>query len=158
MIPAAWIYFMQFELWSPQLHQHLYPHLTHHLNNITYPLTPDLHWHQYLHLCDLFWLLDSSNLYKWMTSSLWTCYPYTTTLQCSVLQCFDAGWAMGIWPVKKLCGWMLAWLFVWGEVQICIWPRWCHCHSLTPGNPDWFWFYLSGPGSIRRSQTKSREL
>jgi len=26
---------------------------------------------------------------------------------------------------------MLAWLSVWGEVQICIWPSWCHCHSLS---------------------------
>jgi len=44
---------------------------------------------------------------------------------------------------------MLTWLSVWGEVQICIWPSWCHCHSLSlaPGNPDWFWFYLSGTGS-----------
>jgi len=35
---------------------------------------------------------------------------------------------------------MLAWLSVWGEVQICIWPSWCHCHSLSlaPVNPDWF--------------------
>jgi len=33
-----------------------------------------------------------------------------------------------------------------GEVQICIWPSWCHCHSLSldPVNPDWF--YLSGTG------------
>jgi len=36
-----------------------------------------------------------------------------------------------------------------GEVQICIWPSWCHCHSLSlaPVNPDWF--YLSGTGSPR---------
>jgi len=36
---------------------------------------------------------------------------------------------------------------VWGEVQICIWPSWCHCHSLSlaPVNPHWF--YLSGTGS-----------
>jgi len=42
-----------------------------------------------------------------------------------------------------------AWLSVWGEVQICIWPSWSHCHSLSlaPGYPDWFWFYLSGTGS-----------
>ena len=26
---------------------------------------------------------------------------------------------------------MLAWLSVWSEVQICIWPSWCHCHSLS---------------------------
>ena len=25
---------------------------------------------------------------------------------------------------------MLAWLSVWSEVQTCIWPSWCHCHSL----------------------------
>ena len=24
----------------------------------------------------------------------------------------------------------LAWLSVWSEVQTCIWPSWCHCHSL----------------------------
>jgi len=45
---------------------------------------------------------------------------------------------------KKLSGRMLAWLSFWGEVQICIWPSWCHCHSLSlaPVNPDWF--YLPG--------------
>ena len=37
----------------------------------------------------------------------------------------------GIWPVKKLSGGMLAWLSVWSEVQTCIWPSWCHCHSLS---------------------------
>jgi len=33
---------------------------------------------------------------------------------------------------------------VWIKVQICIWPSWCHFHSLflAPINPDWF--YLSG--------------
>jgi len=49
---------------------------------------------------------------------------------------------------KKLSGGMLAWLSVWGKVQICIWPSWCHCHrhSLTPVNPP-DWIYLSGTGS-----------
>jgi len=39
---------------------------------------------------------------------------------------------------------MLAWLSVWGELQISIWPSRCHCHSLSlaPVNPDWF--YLPG--------------
>jgi len=31
---------------------------------------------------------------------------------------------------KKLSGGVLAWLSVWDEVQIYIWPSWCHCHSL----------------------------
>ena len=26
---------------------------------------------------------------------------------------------------------MLAWLSVWSEVQTCIRPSWCHCHSLS---------------------------
>jgi len=39
-----------------------------------------------------------------------------------------------------LSGGMLAWLSVLGEVQICIWLSWCHCHSLTLAsvNTDWF--------------------
>ena len=47
---------------------------------------------------------------------------------------------------KKLSGVVLAWLSVWSEVQTCIWPSWCHCHSwfskiqivftlLVPGYP-----------------------
>ena len=36
-----------------------------------------------------------------------------------------------IWPVKKLSGEVLAWLFIWSEVQmICIWSSWCHCHPV----------------------------
>ena len=26
---------------------------------------------------------------------------------------------------------MLAWLSAWSEEQTCIWPSWCHCHSLS---------------------------
>ena len=33
---------------------------------------------------------------------------------------------------KKLSGGVLAWLSVWSEVQTCIWPSRCHCHSLSP--------------------------
>jgi len=41
---------------------------------------------------------------------------------------FDTvGWA----ACKKLSGGVLAWLSVWREVQTCIWPSWCHCHSLS---------------------------
>jgi len=32
---------------------------------------------------------------------------------------------------KKLSARVLAWLFVWSDVQICIWPSCCHCHSLS---------------------------
>ena len=38
------------------------------------------------------------------------------------------GWQEGHPACKKLSGGVLAWLSVWGEVQICIWPSRCHCH------------------------------
>jgi len=41
---------------------------------------------------------------------------------------------------------MLAWLSVWSEVQTCIRPSWCHCHSLSLASvksrlvlPFWHW-------------------
>ena len=47
-----------------------------------------------------------------------------------VWRCWLGG-RKGIWPVKKLSGGVLAWLSVWSKVQTCIWPSWCHCHSLS---------------------------
>jgi len=35
---------------------------------------------------------------------------------------------------KKLSGGVLAWLSLWSEMQTCIWPSWCHCHSLFLGS------------------------
>jgi len=32
---------------------------------------------------------------------------------------------------KKQSAGVLAWLSVWSEVHNCIWPSWCHCHSLS---------------------------
>ena len=32
---------------------------------------------------------------------------------------------------KKQSGGVLVWLSVWSKVQTCIWPSWCHCHSLS---------------------------
>jgi len=62
-----------------------------------------------------------------------------------------AEWQEGHPTCKKLSGWVLAWLSVCGEVQICIWPGWCDCHSLSlaPENPDKsrlvspFWYRLT---------------
>jgi len=48
---------------------------------------------------------------------------------------------------KNLSCRMLAWLSVWAEVQICIWPSWCHCHSLSLAAVNPHWFYLSGTSS-----------
>jgi len=56
------------------------------------------------------------------------------------------GWQEGHPTCKKLSGGMLPWLSAWVEVQICMWPSRCNCHSLSlaPVNPDWF--YLSDAG------------
>ena len=54
------------------------------------------------------------------------------TLPSVLWRCWLGG-RKGIWPVKN---WVvgcwhgyLSWL--WSEVQTCIWPSWCHCHSLS---------------------------
>ena len=49
---------------------------------------------------------------------------------------------------NKLSGGVLAWLSVWSEVQTCILPSWCHCHSLSLASVKsrWvlpFWYRLS---------------
>ena len=57
----------------------------------------------------------------WVPSVLWRCWLGGTA----------AGRASGLY---KLSGGVLAsvaWLSVWSEVQTCIWPSWCHCHSLS---------------------------
>ena len=41
------------------------------------------------------------------------------------------GWQEGHPACKKLSGGLLAWLSVLSEVQTCIWPSWCNCHSLS---------------------------
>ena len=40
------------------------------------------------------------------------------------------GGRKGIRPVKNSGG-VLVWLSVLSKVQTCIWPSWCHCHSLS---------------------------
>ena len=51
-----------------------------------------------------------------MPSVLWHCW---------------LGGRKGIRPVKNLSNEVLAWFSVLGEVQTCISPGWCHCHSLS---------------------------
>jgi len=50
---------------------------------------------------------------------------------------------------RKLNGGVLAWLSVWSEVQPCIWPSGCHCHSLSLASVKSrlvlpFWYRLTG--------------
>ena len=77
-------------------------------------------------------------------------------------QCFDVAFSALLLLVgrqeehpacKKLSGRVLAWLSVWSEVQTCIWPSWCHCHSLSLASvksrlvlPFWYRFIWVIPG------------
>ena len=56
------------------------------------------------------------------------------------------GWQEGHPACKKQSGGVLVWLSVWSKVQTCIWPNWCHCHSLSLASvksrlvlPFWYW-------------------
>ena len=101
--------------------------------------------------------LDSSHNDKmneycfWFARPHWSCVSHKGPLNgCFVVVCFleklqhvyVCVWAFsaltllvgrqeGYPACKKLSGGVLAWLFVWSEVQTCIWPSWCHCHSLS---------------------------
>ena len=66
---------------------------------------------------------------------------------------------------KKLSGWVLVWLSVWAEVQICIWPSWCHCHSLSLASvksrlvyPSWYRLTRVVPDKIQRAVKRSNQL
>jgi len=81
---------------------------------------------------------------------------------CTCMVCpFSASMLLVVWQeghlaCKKLSGGMLVWLCLWVKVQICIWPSWCHCNSLSlaPVNPDWFYLSCASspgyPGQNRR--------
>ena len=68
--------------------------------------------------------------------SLFDCRYACCCLQWQLLFAFSAltllvGWQEGHPACRKLSGGVLVWLPVWSEVQTCIWPSWCHCHSLS---------------------------
>ena len=83
----------------------------------------------------------------WYILSVWVCehLPVFTIIKLSnnmyeyafsALNAFSAltllvGRQEGHPACKKLSGGVLAWLSVWSKVQTCIWPSWCHCHSLS---------------------------
>ena len=85
--------------------------------------------------------------------SSWAVSISNFLIEC-VLRCaFSAltllfGWQEGHPTCENLSGGVLAWLSVWIEVQTCIWPSWCHCHSLSLASVKsrWvlpFWYRLT---------------
>jgi len=79
------------------------------------------------------WFLPFWYLLTWVVADKFQKSSKTVVCVCVV------GQQEGHPACKKLSGGILVWLSVWGEVQICIWPSWRHCHhliSLAPINPD----------------------
>ena len=93
--------------------------------------------------CVIFWLPTSCKRFwqkLWNSNSACSSYTknagnlfYTFLSELLPLMLYAVCWLgglKGIQPVKN-SGWVLAWLSFWSEVQTCIWPSWCHCHSLS---------------------------
>ena len=61
------------------------------------------------------------------------CFELPSMLWCTAFSALTllAGQQEGHLACKKLSGGVLARLSLWSEVQTCIWPSWCHCHSLS---------------------------
>jgi len=66
-----------------------------------------------------------------MHAQHWTYYVYCEMYCAFSTLTLLVGWQEGHLACKKLSGGVLAWLFVWSEVQTCIWPSGCQCHSLS---------------------------
>jgi len=86
----------------------------------------------------------SSNTHNRLTVLFRSC---VISLPSVLWHCWLGG-RKGIRPVKKLSGGVLAWLSVWRKVQTCIWPSWCHCHSLSLASVTsrlvlTFWYWLT---------------
>jgi len=76
--------------------------------------------------------------------SIFCCYLYLLLLLFSTLM-LSVLWRCWLGGRK---GGVLAWLSVWSEVQTCIWPSWCQCHSLSLGSVKSrlispFWYRLT---------------
>ena len=78
-----------------------------------------------LPVCDSMWHVSSRSgvATLWTAIHLLLTYFSALTLLVGQQQAHPA--------CKELSGEVLAWLSVWCEVQTCIWPSWCHCHSLS---------------------------
>ena len=111
----------------------------------------------------LYWLLKDR---QWKTLSVVT---HPVSMHCSIgklrnivklwIHCISCEMNYSALVARyKVSGEMLVWLSVWCEVQTCIQPSWCHCHSLYLASVKSrlvlpFWYQLT-PGSPGKSIVK----
>ena len=144
---------LRFSSWSGALyfilHAFLHPVIIFFLQHMPIPLQPVLLSYQcYCHLIYTWslsvhgsasitwkptngWRMESlcpGDSAVWCIHLLHSNYPFSSS---HYLKCFDAGRQEGHQACKKLSGGVLARLSVWSEMQTCIWPSWCHCHSMS---------------------------
>jgi len=99
-----------------------------------------------LAFCGCSWTYDMLCLYAVLYSD-GSCIFLLPTTVASVLWLL-VGRQEGHPACKKLSGGVLSWLSVWSKVQACIWPSWCHCHSLSVASVKSrlvlpFWYQLT---------------
>ena len=88
----------------------------------------------YLRLIQLEWVTPSLTPHLYSIIAIYsTDFPSHEMAAFSTLKLL-VGWQKGHPACKKLSGGVLAWLSVCSKVQTCIWPSWCHCHSLSPAS------------------------
>ena len=58
------------------------------------------------------------------------CFIYFIYVYLFIWRCWLGG-KKGIRPVKNWVVGCWSGLSIWSKVQTCIWPSWCHCHSLS---------------------------
>jgi len=100
------------------------------------------------------WYIEGPELLN-ILSLVTAIYSYSLAASCGKIGCIKLwsnwpwhcwlGGRKGIQPVKN---WVAGCLSVWGNVQICIWPSWCHCHSLSLASVKFrlvlpFWYRLT---------------
>ena len=90
------------------------------------------HW---VATCPLIVFLSAIDLFSASDSFSWflALYKYVCIYVCLALSALTLLVGRQEWypSCRKLSGGVLAWLSVWSEVQTCIWPSWCHCHSVS---------------------------
>ena len=69
--------------------------------------------------------------YSWLGSMPWAFFSVLLLLVAFSALTLLVGWQEGHPACKKHSGGVLAWFSVWSKMQTCIWPNWCHCHSLS---------------------------
>ena len=91
-----------------------------------FPLS--LLFHKYRSLPVPIWgyRLQSLRTLTWLSYTFFLPPPFVAFSALTLL----VGRQEGHLACKKLSGGVLAWLSIWRDVQTCIWPSWCNCHSL----------------------------